>query len=174
MTLALTSFSHLLQYQDKHQRDWVIRRLYDIARLTGWQSARQVAEGCQAAWNKAAEKGRGEPYSAPEDLRMQIEAARATRPSIWHTGERRLLQRIRELQQSTEGADGITEHHQPEEAASGVEGEGNSDKKVLLPEAERAHYAVGLLAMEREFDKLDIQEDEDGRKGNRQGTGKGR
>lgn len=56
------------QFQDTEQRHWTIRRLRDIARLTGWQSARQIADGCEAGWNKAAELGRGPPYHSPPEL----------------------------------------------------------------------------------------------------------
>lgn len=53
----------MLQYQDEAQRRWVVRRLRDIARLTGWQSARRIADGCESSWIKAAQLGRGAPYS---------------------------------------------------------------------------------------------------------------
>lgn len=33
-----------------------------MARLTGWQSARQIADGCETAWIKAAELGKGPLY----------------------------------------------------------------------------------------------------------------
>lgn len=34
----------------------------DITRLTGWQSARQIAVGCESMWIKTAQMGRGPPY----------------------------------------------------------------------------------------------------------------
>lgn len=42
--------------------------MYDIARLTGWQSARQIADGCESGWIKAAQLGRGPPYVRDSDL----------------------------------------------------------------------------------------------------------
>lgn len=51
-----------VQYQDHHQRDWLVTRLLEIDRRTGWASAGIIARGCETAWEKAAEMGRGPPY----------------------------------------------------------------------------------------------------------------
>ncbi|KAI0478787.1 hypothetical protein GGR56DRAFT_689771 [Xylariaceae sp. FL0804] len=51
-----------IQYQTDDQRHWLVRRMHDTARLTGWQSAHQIADGCQSAWAKAAQYGRGPPW----------------------------------------------------------------------------------------------------------------
>ncbi|KAM6533718.1 hypothetical protein FALCPG4_006677 [Fusarium falciforme] len=56
-------FVAAIEYQDDGQRRWVVRRLRDIARLTGWQSARRIADGCESSWIKAAQLGRGAPYA---------------------------------------------------------------------------------------------------------------
>ena len=52
----------MTQYQDLTQRHWVVRRMHDVSRLTGWQSARQIADGCESGWLKAFQLGRGPPY----------------------------------------------------------------------------------------------------------------
>jgi hypothetical protein len=59
-TLAL--FFAGVQYQDPKQREWLITRLVDIDRRTGWASAGIIAKGCETAWEKAAAMGRGPPY----------------------------------------------------------------------------------------------------------------
>ncbi|KAK4156211.1 transcriptional regulatory protein moc3 [Chaetomidium leptoderma] len=124
-----------VQYQDLHQRHWAIRRLRDVARLTGWQSARQIADGCETGWNKAAELGRGPPYYSPPELGPLFP------DSVWNR-PRAIERRIHEL----------------EAAAGGGEG------RLVLAKSERAHYAMGLLSVERDFDTLDIDDDdEDGR-----------
>jgi hypothetical protein len=51
-----------VQYQDEAQRHWVVKRMLDITRLTGWQSARQIAEGCEASWTKSGDIGLGPKY----------------------------------------------------------------------------------------------------------------
>ncbi|KAL7919210.1 fungal-specific transcription factor domain-containing protein [Trichoderma austrokoningii] len=53
-----------IQYKETAQREWVIQRMHDIARLTGWQSAMQIACGCESAWIKASTMG-GPGYSRP-------------------------------------------------------------------------------------------------------------
>lgn len=37
--------------------------MLDIARLTGWQTALQIADGCESCWVKVHEMGRGPPYT---------------------------------------------------------------------------------------------------------------
>lgn len=51
-----------VQYQNPKQREWLITRLVDIDRRTGWASAGIIARGCETAWEKAAAMGRGPPY----------------------------------------------------------------------------------------------------------------
>lgn len=58
-------FFAAVQYQDQAQRDWVVMKLREIARLTGWATAMRVLLGCQRAWEKAAEMGKGPRYERP-------------------------------------------------------------------------------------------------------------
>lgn len=37
--------------------------MLDIERLTGWETASQVAKGCETSWVRAAELGKGPPYT---------------------------------------------------------------------------------------------------------------
>lgn len=62
----------------------------DISRLTGWQSARQIADGCESGWVKAAEIGRGPPYVRVKEVGVPI--------SVWND-TRRIARKIRELDQ---------------------------------------------------------------------------
>ena len=40
-----------------------MRRLQDIARLSGWETSLAIASGCESAWEKAGEAGHTAPYS---------------------------------------------------------------------------------------------------------------
>ncbi|KAF2469656.1 uncharacterized protein BDR25DRAFT_46870 [Lindgomyces ingoldianus] len=51
-----------IQYQDPKQREWLVGRLLDIDRRTGWASAGVIARSCETSWEKAAELGRGPSY----------------------------------------------------------------------------------------------------------------
>lgn len=51
-----------VQFQDPTQREWLITRLLEIDRRTGWASSGIIARGCETAWDKAASMGRGPPY----------------------------------------------------------------------------------------------------------------
>lgn len=121
-----------MQYRDTTQRHWLVRRLHDISRLTGWQSARQISDGCESAWTKAAALGRGPPYSSPDGL-LPVEAS-----SVW-VNPRRLDRAIREHS----GPDGM-----------------NSEQRLVLHKSEQAHYAIGLLGVEQDLERLDLKENE--------------
>lgn len=112
-----------IQYQDTVQRHWTIKRLHDIARLTGWQSARQIADGCESAWTKAAQFGRGAPYERAPELR------RIVPESVW-TSPRRIDRRIKELD--------------------------TDEGRFVLTKSEQAHYALGLLSVEQDLDRLEL------------------
>ncbi|KAI1437187.1 hypothetical protein GGR50DRAFT_118455 [Xylaria sp. CBS 124048] len=152
-----------VQFQDEAQRHWLIRRLRDIARLTGWQSAHQIADGCESAWSKAAQLGRGPPYRQPpepededgaRDVRDRREARKrqAAHPSdvsppgmAWVWGNpRRLDRRILE-------EDG---------AAGGGNGTATDSKKIVLAKGEKAFYAMGLLTVEQDLEKLDLDSED--------------
>ena len=78
------------QYQDDGQRHWLIRRMHDISRLTGWRSAMQIADGCEASWIKAAQMGRGPPYARHPDL------VRKDPETVW-SNPRRIDRKIQEI-----------------------------------------------------------------------------
>ncbi|PKS08903.1 hypothetical protein jhhlp_003516 [Lomentospora prolificans] len=84
-----------IQFQDSAQRHWLIQRLHDISRLTGWGSARQIAEGCEASWVRAAHMGRGPPYARSADLNTGAPL------TVW-SNPRRIDRRIQELEEGGE------------------------------------------------------------------------
>ncbi|KAI1344595.1 hypothetical protein F5Y15DRAFT_116190 [Xylariaceae sp. FL0016] len=179
-----------IQYQDDQQRQWLVRRLHDIARLTGWQSAHQIADGCESAWTKAAQYGRGPPYKRSDE----VEA----RAGMW-PNPRRIDRRIQELNASSgpgaeggdggsdisvvwvrtpgepveppqrlprtgdgqAGARGAHEEHQPP-AGIGTEmaPSGGESKRIVLAKGEKAFYAMGLLAVEHDLENLDLDDAE--------------
>ncbi|KAH5089444.1 hypothetical protein HBH72_229680 [Parastagonospora nodorum] len=59
---SLSLFFAGVQYQAPAQREWLITRLVDVDRRTGWASAGIIAQGCETAWDRAAAMGRGPPY----------------------------------------------------------------------------------------------------------------
>lgn len=62
-------FVAAVQYQGQDEREWTVKKLRDITRLTGWRTAAIAASGCEGAWIKAAENGKGAPYKRPEGER---------------------------------------------------------------------------------------------------------
>lgn len=62
MDACMGLFHAGVQYRDAAQRGWTITKLRDVARLTGWQTSALIASGCERAWMKAYEDGKGPPY----------------------------------------------------------------------------------------------------------------
>ncbi|KAG0644972.1 hypothetical protein D0Z07_9314 [Hyphodiscus hymeniophilus] len=51
-----------VQYETKEQRSWTLSRLSSISRLTGSKTGLAFAEGCEFAWTKIGELGKGPLY----------------------------------------------------------------------------------------------------------------
>lgn len=100
--------------------------MYDVARLTGWQSARQIAEGCESGWKKAAAMGRGPPYTRSPSLHTVVPQ------SVW-TNPRRIGAIIEQFD--------------------------SDDKMLVVAKSERAFYALGLLSMEQELERMVIKDE---------------
>ncbi|KAF1939957.1 hypothetical protein EJ02DRAFT_407413 [Clathrospora elynae] len=82
-------------WREEEQREWLITRLLEIERRTGWASAGMVAKGCELAWQKAEEMGRGPRYKRRTiPVRHQEEIVGQRRQSeeqgrVGHGSERR-------------------------------------------------------------------------------------
>ncbi|KAL7270910.1 hypothetical protein RUND412_006366 [Rhizina undulata] len=62
---SVPMFFAAVQYQDPAQQDWVVKKLREITRLTGWSTASRILLGCQRAWETAATMGKGPKYERP-------------------------------------------------------------------------------------------------------------
>ncbi|KAF2019271.1 hypothetical protein BU24DRAFT_341519 [Aaosphaeria arxii CBS 175.79] len=60
--ITMSLFFAGVQYTDASQREWLITRLVDIDRRTGWASAGVVARAIETSWEKTGEMGRGPAY----------------------------------------------------------------------------------------------------------------
>ncbi|KAH9887097.1 hypothetical protein F4778DRAFT_757188 [Xylariomycetidae sp. FL2044] len=131
-----------VQYREDPQRHWLVRHLHAVARLTGWQSARQIASGCESAWHKAAQMGRGPPYARPPDIVGPDDVP----TSVWE-GPRRV-----DLLYRGGGGGGGGDHEGERAAAAG-----SGDGRIVLAKAEKAFYAMGLLSIEQDLERLDLE-----------------
>lgn len=77
---CMPSFFAAVQYQDPAQRHQTITRIYNIAQRTGWGSAELIAHGCETAWVKAAQAGRGPPYTRVLRHATALKEAAAPKP----------------------------------------------------------------------------------------------
>ncbi|KAL3418253.1 C6 finger domain-containing protein [Phlyctema vagabunda] len=86
-----------VQFQDVGQRAWTVERLRAISRLTGWQTADAILQGCETSWIRVGEMGRGPPYTRTGQRETQPSWAqsrridRALAASDGGVGDRRLV-----------------------------------------------------------------------------------
>ncbi|OAA61450.1 Fungal transcriptional regulatory protein [Cordyceps fumosorosea ARSEF 2679] len=113
-----------VQYHVDNQRHWLIQRMSDVAEYTGWQSAKQIATGCEAVWKKAAQMGRGPPYVS------RTRTVEDHAQSVWRTARR---------------LDEVFEQE--------------GDRRIVLARADRAQFALGLLAAEEDLARLELRDD---------------
>lgn len=60
---CMPSFFAAVQYRRPEERHETVLRIYGIGLRTGWGTAEVIANGCETAWVKAAQAGRGPPYT---------------------------------------------------------------------------------------------------------------
>ncbi|KAF2395806.1 hypothetical protein EJ06DRAFT_264283 [Trichodelitschia bisporula] len=121
-----------VQYQDAAQREWLVRHVRDVERRTGWASVGMIAQGCETAWEKAAEANRGPPYVRTRE--------------VWHLGR---------------GPVGTVEGEEKADARvgngkNGIVGDMSDRRFVHVNPATRVHWAMGLLSEEDDV-KGDLQ-----------------
>ncbi|PYH96016.1 C6 finger domain protein [Aspergillus ellipticus CBS 707.79] len=60
--MTVPIFFSAVQYTDSAQRDWVVTKLRELSRLSGWKTSDSIANSCENAWRISAMQGRGPPY----------------------------------------------------------------------------------------------------------------
>ncbi|EQL31199.1 hypothetical protein BDFG_06437 [Blastomyces dermatitidis ATCC 26199] len=88
--LMIPLFYAGVQYTDPAQRGWTVAKLRNIARLTGGGSATAVASGCETAWTKAFEAGRGPPYQRTMSPMAHVDQGQGT-VSLLPSDERKFV-----------------------------------------------------------------------------------
>lgn len=121
-----------IQYTDAAQRGWTVTKLHEVARLTGWETTAVIASGCEKAWMRAAELGKGPPYTWTMDRTAKDDrvAGRGHRTNV-------------------EGGEGGKYGEEPSTD--------NEDRRfVHVTPGMRVHYAMGVLSMEEDMEGLKI------------------
>ncbi|KAF2271503.1 uncharacterized protein EI97DRAFT_267708 [Westerdykella ornata] len=140
-----------VQYQDPAQREWLITRLLEIDKRTGWASANVIARSCETAWEKAGEAGRGPPYVERRTRRFGEEAGGAGQRKgkgeerAGHKGGSGQLLRERGQQQH---------HHKPQKPPDihhAEEWDEGERRYVVRHRAGFVPWAMNLLADERDI-----------------------
>jgi len=85
-------------FQEPQHREWLITRLLEIDKRTGWASAGIIARGCETAWEKAAEMGRGPPYVRRTDPIRKVDENGQYADQREDSGIARERNRVRERQ----------------------------------------------------------------------------
>ncbi|OBW65433.1 MAG: Uncharacterized protein AUREO_045040 [Aureobasidium pullulans] len=111
-----------IQYTDASHRAWLVERLFETNRRSGWATASIIAEGCQSGWIRAAEAGRGPPH-------VRVRKATFSDFRIGRYGDSQVeanRQRLSEL-------------------------DAENDRKFVRTKASaRVHWAIGLMGTEED------------------------
>jgi hypothetical protein len=122
-----------IQYQEASQRGWIISKLHDIARMTGWQTSGAVAAACEIAWERMGLAGRGPSYTRSLDRDNKDARVNGTSRRV-------------NVSASQDAS--------PEEAESQVF---SHDRSLIGKHRQtRVHWALGLLSVEDDIKKLDL------------------
>jgi Fungal specific transcription factor domain len=124
-----------IQYKDRAQRDWLVRRARELEGLTAWASIGMIAQGCETAWTKTAAAGRGPPYVPSAEASSMTTSWERVGPSGTQVSE--------ELRPP--GAMDRLRHVYPERQGSVDEDSARSPGSVVEESGLRAQWAVGLL-----------------------------
>jgi hypothetical protein len=123
--ISMPLFFAGITYQGAAQRDWLVRHVRDIEARTGWASVGMIAQGCETAWVKAYEAGRGPPYTRTKEE--------------WHA------EKVHDPRVTREGGHFSDAEPDPTDM---------SDRRwASTNAATRVHWAMGLLSMEEDLDE---------------------
>jgi hypothetical protein len=134
-----------VQYRDFEQRKWLVTRIRSIEERTGWASTGLIANGCEKAWVKAFEAGRG-PEWVPmmKDLKAEDERRR------WLDG----------YKYEKDGRGGGQPHLVPfgRGVVGATEGLEETDRRLVKTSKNaRLHWAVGIIGVEEDIQRMSIE-----------------
>jgi hypothetical protein len=129
-----------VQFQDAGQRGWTISKLRDIAQKTGWQTSAAIAAACEVSWQRMGEAGKGPPYIATMD------------------GNNNDI-RVRRKNRTTEGGMKEEEEEVVEEEHEGPGLPRRDRNAIHMNQSTRVHWALGLLSVEKDIEKLNLDKD---------------
>ena len=128
-----------VQFQDAGQRGWTISKLRDIAQKCGWQTAAAIAAACEVSWEKMGEAGKGPPYKPTMDRNnSDLRVRRKNKMSYGSTKEE-------EKEQDDKDSNfGLPRYDR---------------NAIHTNQSTRVHWALGLLSVEQDIEKLNLDKD---------------
>ncbi|KAL2443840.1 hypothetical protein ABEF95_013578 [Exophiala dermatitidis] len=130
-----------VQYTDPGQRGWTISKLRDVDKHCGWRTSAAIAGGCENAWVKMAQKGRGPPYERTLNMHDKDERVSGQKPRS----------------SPSPGASGGRQEFNPE---AEYESEFVHHDRSLIDRSgsTRVHWALGLLSVEEDIKRMTLDE----------------
>ncbi|KAF2235676.1 hypothetical protein EV356DRAFT_416118, partial [Viridothelium virens] len=117
-----------VQYREYAQREWLVTRVRNIEERTGWASAGLIATGCEKAWVKAYEAGRGPKWE--EDRRREMVA--------------------QGREQAVDGGERVAQGEDQDDVDQ-------TDRRLLrTSEKARLHWAMGIMGMEEDVKRMSM------------------
>lgn len=129
-----------VQYQDHVQRGWTVGKLNEISQVIGWHTSAAIAVACESMWEKAGSMGRGPPYQRTMDR---------------NNADHRLNRAYRVAQDNSPIVSKMSPMEEHESRFV------SHDRKLIDTHAStRAHWAMGLLAVEEDLQRMVLKEPE--------------
>ncbi|ETI27430.1 hypothetical protein G647_09620 [Cladophialophora carrionii CBS 160.54] len=130
-----------IQYTDAAQRGWTISKLKDVERRCGWRTSGAIAAGCETAWERMAQAGRGPPYERRRDVRNKDSRVSGITTRSDNSSP-----------QSGQHSDAVADQHESEFV--------NHDRSLIdRSSSTRVHWALGLLSVEEDIKKMALDND---------------
>ena len=157
MESSFSLFFAGIQFQDAAQRGWTVSKLNDVARLTGWQTSSAIAAGCEVCWERMGEMGKGPIYVPTMDRRSKDERLEGRTRRGEGSGEGGVgwggavkAETSKRAQMRTTDVDTVEEEEEPDLSI-------NHDRRFINVSANaRVHWALGILGVEDDMKKLDM------------------
>jgi hypothetical protein len=142
-----------VQFMDDAQRHWLVEKTSILEELTGWASIGMIGHGCELAWERMAELGKGPPYVkqvpsssyASMDSRFTHQPQQQGGPAT-QTPRQQFDVQNRHMAPSAEQEN--TEQRVPRMPPNEEEIEQFFQGGDVKSQAKRVHYAMGVLGEE--------------------------
>ncbi|KAI9663049.1 MAG: hypothetical protein M1821_008097 [Bathelium mastoideum] len=141
-----------VQYREFAQREWLVSRVRNIEERTGWASAGLIASGCEKAWVKAYEAGRGPPWELGRVAEDVVDERKHWATGYrWYRADGTMMGRAPAGEEGGNGRPGSAAGEGTQYAEQEQQDVDQTDRSLLgKSDKARLHWAMGIIGMEED------------------------